>query len=600
MLLATNEVDAESRRKYLFDILESESLYPHFQPIVDLKNNVVIGHEALIRGPAGTVMASPGALFQTAIENNLLHTLELLSRRKSLEAFAELNPGGQLFLNISASLLGTPEHTEGFTAELLQELGISIQDIVIELSEQHPFDQQGLTHAAVEHYRNMGFQVAVDDLGTGYSGLKLWSELKPEYVKIDRHFISDIDSDPVKREFVRSIYNISNTMGCKVIAEGIERQEEVKTIKELGINIGQGFYLGYPSPEPQTVEPPAADVYESANAPRVENCETAHSLLRNAPTVSIQDTVLSVSDLFRTHPELSSLPVVHEGIPQGVVRRSSLFELFSTQYGRALYGKKPVERILSHDVLIVDAGMSLDEVSRLITENEQNVIQQDLIITQNDLYVGMGNVRDLLKRLTELKVQNAQYANPLTLLPGNVPINNEVDALLNQSADFHVAYFDLNNFKPFNDCYGYSKGDQVIRLLGELLVQHASYDSNFIGHVGGDDFVVIYRSPDWQLSCERIIREFDKAVKGFYCDADLKAGGIWASDRQDNRTFFSFLGLAVGVVHPDPCCCNSFHEVAELAAMAKKEAKKSAESAMFVSRRRCITTSVADSLKCFA
>ena len=224
MLCATDEVGADMRQKLLLEILETESLYPHFQPIVDLKKGEVIGHEALIRGPSGSAMASPGALFQTAIENNLLHTLELLSRRCSLERFAELKPGGKLFLNISASLLGTPEHTEGFTSELLQKLGISISDIVIELSEQHPFDKQGLTHNAVEYYRNMGFQVAVDDLGTGYSGLKLWSELNPEYVKIDRHFVSHIDTDPVKREFVRAIYNISTATGCKVIAEGDRTQ----------------------------------------------------------------------------------------------------------------------------------------------------------------------------------------------------------------------------------------------------------------------------------------------------------------------------------------------------------------------------------------
>jgi len=130
MLRATDEVGADMRHKLLLEILETESLYPHFQPIVDLKKGEVIGHEALIRGPAGSAMASPGALFQTAIENNLLHTLELLSRRCSLARFAELKPGGKLFLNISASLLGTPEHTEGFTSELLQELGISISDIV--------------------------------------------------------------------------------------------------------------------------------------------------------------------------------------------------------------------------------------------------------------------------------------------------------------------------------------------------------------------------------------------------------------------------------------------------------------------------------------
>lgn len=586
MLLATDEVGAETRRKLLLDILETESLYPHFQPIVDLKSNEVIGHEALIRGPVDSVMRSPGALFQTAIENNLLHTLELISRRCSLQRFAELKPGGKLFLNISASLLGTPEHTEGFTAELLQELGISIADIVIELSEQHPFDQHGLTNSAVEYYRNMGFQVAVDDLGTGYSGLKLWSELNPEYVKIDRHFVSHVDTDAVKREFVRAIYNISHAMGCKVIAEGIERKEEVATLLELGIDLGQGFYLGYPSPEPALSPLVKSDIYPLEDKVLLEQAETATSLLRKAPAVSSDDSVLFVSEQFQAYPEMSALPVIQDGIPLGVVKKTDLLELFSTQYGRALYEKKPVSRILSKDVLIVDSLLSLVEVSRLVTDQENSALQQDLIITQDDCYLGMGNLRDLLKRLTELKIQNAQYANPLTLLPGNVPINNKVDCLLNNTSDFRVAYFDLNNFKPFNDCYGYSKGDQVIRLLGELLGRFAGDEYNFIGHIGGDDFVVVYRTADWQLSCERILREFDREVRAFYSPKDLQDEGMWSTDRQGSRLFFPLLGLAIGVVHPDPYRCESFHEVAELAAMAKKEAKRNIKSSLFVSSRR--------------
>lgn len=591
MSLASEEVSADTRRKLLLDILESEALYPHFQPIVDMKKGRVIGHEALIRGPAGSVMASPGALFQTAIENNLLHHLELLCRRRSIEKFAELKPGGQLFLNISASLLGTPEHTEGFTSELLHELGISLSDIVIEISEQHPFDQHGLSNNAVQYYRNMGFKVAVDDLGTGYSGLKLWSDLKPEYVKIDKHFVSRIDSDAVKREFVRAICNISSAMGCKVIAEGIERREEAEVLTNLGITYGQGFYLGYPSPEPQVnwsaIKPEELAPKTATTPLKLE--ETALSLLRQTPAVSLDDTVLAVSELFIANPELLSLPVIDAGTPVGVVRKSDLLELFSTQYGRALYEKKPVSRILNDNILLVESDMSLVEVSNHVTEQDNLSLQLDIIITQDGCYLGMGNLRDLLKRITELKIQNAKYANPLTLLPGNVPINHELERLLNNTSDFYVAYFDLNNFKPFNDAYGYAKGDQVIQLVGELLVKHARKDKNFIGHVGGDDFVAIFRTADWELACERVLREFDEEVRGFYLPKDLQREGLWGTDRQGNKNFFPLLGLAIGVVHPDPYRCSSFHEVAELAAMAKKEAKRSASSSLFISRRRSIS-----------
>lgn len=241
----------EAERDELEQILHQELLLPVFQPIIDLNSGKSIGCEALIRGPQGSVLHTPSLLFQAAIRHGRQLQLELLCRKRSLERFAEMAPGGQLFLNVTASLLSSPDHQHGFTADLLRQLGIPVESIVIELSEQHPFDHQGLTHAAVEHYRNMGFQIAIDDLGAGYSGLRLWSELQPEFVKIDKHFISNLDLDPVKREFVQSISRIGRNLGCKVLAEGIERKEEMVALQRMGIGLGQGYLLGRPEPEPR-------------------------------------------------------------------------------------------------------------------------------------------------------------------------------------------------------------------------------------------------------------------------------------------------------------------------------------------------------------
>ena len=241
----------DAEREELERILSLELLQPHFQPIMDLRRGVLIGHEALIRGPEGSVLRAPADLFRSAIEQGRQLELELLCRKRSLQAFARFASGGKLFLNITASLLSSPAHQHGFTADLLRQLGIPIDRIVIELSEQHPFDQHGLTRAAVEHYRSMGFSIAIDDLGAGYSGLKLWSELQPEYVKIDKHFIRDLHQDPVKREFVHSISRIGRNLGCQVLAEGIEQMAEMRVLQTLGVELGQGYLLGYPEVMPR-------------------------------------------------------------------------------------------------------------------------------------------------------------------------------------------------------------------------------------------------------------------------------------------------------------------------------------------------------------
>lgn len=571
----------------LSTIIEQELLEPWFQPVVDLASGQVHGHEALIRGPVGSSVAMPDALFGKAIETGLLEELELCCRKVTLLRYAALRPPGKLFLNISASLLASPRHQQGFTARMLSELGIRHPDIVIELSEQHPFDRYGVTHSAVAHYREMGFEIAIDDLGSGYSGLCLWSDLRPEYVKIDKHFISGIDLDPVKREFVRAICNIARITRCHVVAEGIESAGELRVLQQIGVPFGQGFLLGRPAPQPvsQCVHSDSV-LFESGAALHAEGECVAFSLLRETPTVSPDTRLGEVHGLLQRHPEITIAPVLKDGKPVGVVKKSTLLELFSTRYGRALYEHKAASKLLSNEIVIVEGSLSLSDVSQRLTDNDEHALQQEIIITRDGIYQGIGRVRDLLKQLTEMEINNARYANPLTLLPGNVPINREIDLLLKQGQPFQVAYFDLNHFKPFNDTYGYAQGDEVIRFLGDLLVRHAGSHGHFVGHVGGDDFVVLFRGESCHAACESILCAFDEGVRAFFSDQDLQRGGIEAVDRSGERCFYPVLGLAIGVVAPDPMRCSSFNVVAELAADAKKQAKAKGGSALFISRRR--------------
>lgn len=572
----------------LGEIIETGSITPLFQPIYDLKSACVIGHEALSRGPEGSFLHMPDKLFQAAVATNRLHELEILCRSKALEQFSSQALPGRLFLNVSASLLSSADHHKGMTLKILNELAIPRDRIVIELSEQHPYDHLELTRASVDYYRRMGFQVAIDDLGAGYSGLTLWSELQPECVKIDKHFTRDIDSTPVKQEFVRSICSIAKSLCCYVIAEGIETSAELDKLMELGVTKGQGFLLGRPVERPNIVRSDIVierlRLQSDLDEPDPE--DTVVTLSKPVPIIDPLAELNDVDRVFKSRPDLSSLPVVSSGEPLGIVRRRDLLELFSTQFGRALHEQKTVTHLLKKDALIVESTVSLSKVSyQLINQNSDN-LNNEIIIVRQGRYHGMGSLRDLLKRITELKIQNATYSNPLTLLPGNVPINKEVDRRLKLAQDFYVAYFDLNEFKPFNDYYGYAKGDRVIRLLGLIIKRYAEQAENFIGHIGGDDFVVIFGQSDFNKACEQILKDFSDEVKALYSVGELEAGGILTEDRSRNRKLHSILSLAIGIVHPDSALCRSHHEVAELAALAKKEAKAMGGNAVFKSRRR--------------
>ena len=556
-------------------ILEEGLITPLFQPIYDLTTGHIYGYEALSRGPENTELFTPDVLFPFAQAQGRLHELELLCRERAISRFAELQLPGLLFLNVSASLLSSPDHQKGMTLAILKELGISQSNIVIELSEQHPYDQNGLTHQSVEHYRQMGFQVAIDDLGAGYSGLRLWSELRPNIVKLDKHFIEGIDQDQVKREFVRSIINIAQRLRCSLIAEGIEHQQELDQLLELGVRYGQGFFLQRPNAQPFT-EPHEYLINQASQRRRFHNQhgETVQTLCR--PSIFVESTrpLTDVAQLFKKNKDVFALPVLENGKPIGIIRRHALHELFSTPYGRALYENKPAISIASTEVFIVESTVSLSSVSTMFTDQEADLLNNEILIVKEGLYLGIGHLKDLLKRITELKIQNATYSNPLTLLPGNVPINHEINHRLLAEQDFYVAYFDLNNFKPFNDYFGYAKGDAVIQLVGSILRSVASTDDNFIGHVGGDDFVVIFSEEDWCQKCHVILERFASEVTQFYEEQELLEGGIWTKSRDGEHTFFDLLSLAIGVVNPNPKVCDSHHFVAELAAQAKKSAKQ--------------------------
>lgn len=253
----------------LRQILQERDLHMLFQPILNTREGAVLGYEALVRGPAHSPLHNAAVLFETANTTNMLAELEHICRELAIRRFVELGLQGKLFLNVSPMTLTDPRHPQGETLRLLERYGLPPARVVIELSEHYPTQDMELLARATRHYAGMGFEIAIDDLGAGYSGLRLWSEVGPSYVKIDRHFVAGIDADRIKREFVRFIRDISQRLGCRVIAEGIETSGECLTLQGLGIHNLQGFYLGVPVANPQPDSAAPAWLAPAAVAPRV-------------------------------------------------------------------------------------------------------------------------------------------------------------------------------------------------------------------------------------------------------------------------------------------------------------------------------------------
>jgi diguanylate cyclase (GGDEF)-like protein len=575
--------------KKLRDIINNKRLSAVFQPIIDIKTASIIGHEGLIRGPADSPLHSPIKLFNTARHYGLVAELEYLARHEVLQSFFDLNAAGKVFLNVSPDVFLSKYSRGGETLKYIHKIGLTPQQVVIELTENTPSNDYQLLREACYYYRAMGFEIAIDDLGEGFSSLRMWSELRPDYVKIDQHFIQGINHDPLKLQFVRSIQEIANKSGARIVAEGIETEEELVTIRDIGIALGQGYHIARPQTQPVHAVPDHVELtlgtkYVNKEL-RLSQRSTVESLVKHSPYVAPELSNDAVLHLFELHTEINSIPVVKNGIPVGIISRYHITNQFSKQYYRELHGKSPCEIVMDGKPVIVEKSVSLHDLSDLMLQSDPQYLSIGFIVTENGKYAGMGSGHDLLRLFTQIQISAARYANPLTLLPGNVPINEHIDGLLATKTGFTACYFDLDFFKSFNDMYGYKKGDDVIQLIGTLLKEQCCEEIDFIGHIGGDDFIVLFQSKNWRERCENILARFAEIAKWFYSAEERIRGGMEVEDRLGNRTFQPLMSISIGAVIAEPEQFESPHEVSSAAAIAKKQAKKIVGNSLFIERR---------------
>lgn len=235
-------------KEKLQELILKGSIRTVFHPIVDLISNKIMGYEALTRGPEGTEYENPYILFDIAEETDLLFELDRLCRKKALQNARGLNPDHKLFLNCLPSAVLDPEFRDSYLKSFLEDLKINPLNVVLEVTEREAIENYDLFKEAVQYYSDLGFAIAVDDTGAGYSSLETVVELKPQYIKLDISIVRGINKNILKQELIKAIMGLSRQMKSVVIAEGIETEEELETLREIGIMVGQGFLFAKPAP----------------------------------------------------------------------------------------------------------------------------------------------------------------------------------------------------------------------------------------------------------------------------------------------------------------------------------------------------------------
>ena len=574
----------------LAHVMAERRISPVFQPIFDFSAGRVIGHEALVRGPEGSLVHTPSELFAAAAHEGRAAELNLLCIRETVRAFTERHFEGALFLNVSPLIVMERGFNRESVERFMQQMGLAADRVVIELTEDYPALDFRLVHESLMLYRSMGFRVAIDDLGEGFASLRLWSELKPEYVKADKHFVTGIAHDPVKMQFLRAIQHIAESSGSLVIAEGIEDAADFRVVKDVGIACAQGFFLGRPSEEPSPqLTPEALRANADARVPvvptprlRAGTEPVAHDFIRAVDPAAPQAPLGSVLDRFSARPSLTAIPVISAaGSLDGVISRSWLDMVMASPQAGTMRARPCVD-FADRAPIRVESDLDLSALTALLVESDTRRMSDGFVIQAKGRYLGMGTTRDVMRSLQSSRVLAARYTNPLTLLPGQVPINEHLERLLTRHVPFTAWFLEIDAMRGLNDSIGFERGDALIRATAECIEKACEPGVDFAGHVAGSRFVILAQSEDWRERAQRLVDDFPSLLVD-HVPSDVLAREYFVVRYRDGRESVRPLPkLAVGILPVLPGVFESRHEVVAAAKHAAQMALASTRSALFV------------------
>lgn len=565
-----------------------------YQPIISLRWGNILGWEALTRGPDDSYFRSPDIIFSFAEEAGLLFPLEKVCRQTAFNRLGEIGPDQKLFINIHPRTINDPNFVRGETIKLIKEAGLKPVNIVFEITERHSIHDFSYFNKTLEHYRNQGFLVAVDDAGAGFSCLQSIAEIRPDFIKIDMSLIRGIHTNAVKRSLLETFVIFAEKIGCTVIAEGIEEEKELDTLANIGVHYGQGYYLGYPAyPKQSLNEKVSLKMFRLASNGRNRVWKHAfpvEEIIENPVIINKNTPVRDVKKLFDRDEKISGVVVVENGVPEGLVMRNNLYRYLSMQYGVPLYYERPISLIMDHLPLILEGDTPIETASQAAMSRDKTKLYDYIIVTKNKNLHGVVSVQTLLDTMTKIRLETAKGANPLTGLPGNIAIEQELYRLINEKVRFNIIYIDLDHFKSYNDRYGFERGDRVILFTSRLLnsvLQKFGGEKSFLSHIGGDDFVIIMEKEQTDQVCNKIVKYFDRLIKSFYDEGDRKKGNILGLDREGKEKLFPIMSVSIAVIECEEGTKTSLKSISEKAAQLKRYAKSIPGSIVVKDRRNC-------------
>jgi diguanylate cyclase (GGDEF)-like protein len=539
-------------------------LYYAFQPIVNIHTGVCFGFEALLRGWDSAGFSSIFEFLNTSYEKGYLQQIDMELRRKALSEFTSIPffDTIKLFYNLDNRLLDNKEYSTKYTVTLLEEFDLPADNFFFEISERHEIDGFSTSKLILEHYKQQHFRIAIDDFGSGYAGLQLLYHSEPDLIKIDRFFIDGIDSDERKRLFISNIVNMAHIMGITVIAEGVETANEFYTCRNIGCDLVQGYLIQRPT-DNRFLLKSKYDIVSNLVKRDKRHRESSEDLIQRKmeiwETIPVNSPTIEVLEKFRKNKNLSFFPVVNEkNEPIGILREKELKSYVYNPYGISLLMNQAYRKDIFNFISKPPVAEIHSRVEKIIELYAIDPEAEAVIITENGKYKGILSSKALLQIVSEREIAEARDQNPLTKLSGNTLINEYIsNSLEHERGEMVFVYFDFNNFKPFNDNYGFRNGDRAILLFGDMLKELSHREDVFTGHIGGDDFFLGMNTEKHDFTyilniVKELVSAFEENVKSFYNKTDQENAYLISKDRNGRSKKFPLLSVSAAVLCISP------------------------------------------------
>lgn len=557
MTMPVATLDEKPQIEAFLDALDAKIAYA-FQPIVNIQTGACLGYEALLRNQDALGFDRISDLFDHAYQLGCLHRADVKLRSIAIDRFNRIEGSGsrQLFFNLDGRLFESSDYYPDQTLKLLRRHGIKSNKIVYELSER--FNNASAAHfdATLDVCRRQGFRIAIDDYGRGFSELRMLYEHPLDYLKIDRFFIAGIATDAKKRLLVTNIVNLAHVLGIQVVAEGIETEAEFLACKQVGCDLAQGYYVARPTTDLSDLTSVSRVVVETNRNDRRRRRDDQVLIgawVKPLTAVRVDQPVSDVVQAFRKNPDQSILPVLYDdNRPAGVIREADLKAFIYSEFGRDLMLNPSFGKSINDFLIrcpIIDVHTHVETILEMYGVSR---VSDGVLVTDDTHYFGFLTTDSLLRLVNEKNLALARDQNPLTKLPGNNSITNYIAAVLEDySASWALLNFDIDNFKPFNDVYGFRQGDRAIMMFADLLRRTFSTENIFLGHIGGDDFFAGVMNPDRGVLAERVaemLARFTQDAASLYSAEDRARGGILAEGRDGVKRSFPILTCSAAVV----------------------------------------------------